>query len=274
MRWLIAALVVGVLAVAGAMVPWDRADEPSRPGTTVGAPLPTAPAVPLEPRARKPLAGVRVALDPGHQLGNRNFPAQVNRQVDAGGFTKPCNTTGTATDAGYPEATFTWQVARQLRKRLVRLGAKVRMTRSSNRDDRWGPCVDERGRFGAEVRAEVLVSIHADGSLAPGARGFHVIAPGDRAPWTDDIHAPSLKLARALRRALVRAGVPKANYVAGGTGLDVRTDLGTLNLSDVPAVMVELGNMRSPADARLMTTARGRRVYVRALVSGIRHHVQ
>lgn len=35
-----------------------------------------------------------------------------------------------------------------------------------------------------------------------------------------------------------------ASYVAGGDVLDVRSDLGTLNLPDVPTVMVELGNMR------------------------------
>ena len=56
-----------------------------------------------------------VVLDPGHQLGNHNYPRQINRLVPAGGFRKPCNTTGTATDGGYPEATFTWRVATRLR---------------------------------------------------------------------------------------------------------------------------------------------------------------
>ena len=89
-----------------------------------------------------------VVIDPGHQLGNHNYPRQINRQVPAGGFTKPCNTTGTATNGGYAEATFAWQVARLLKARLERLGATVRLTRHSNRQDRWGPCVDERGRAG------------------------------------------------------------------------------------------------------------------------------
>ena len=71
-----------------------------------------------------PLAGRTVVIDPGHQLGNHNFPRQINRLVPAGGFKKPCNTTGTATNGGYPEATFTWQVARLLRQRLERLGAR------------------------------------------------------------------------------------------------------------------------------------------------------
>ena len=40
-----------------------------------------------------------MVIDPGHQLGNHNFPRKINRLVPAGGFKKPCNTTGTATDA-------------------------------------------------------------------------------------------------------------------------------------------------------------------------------
>jgi N-acetylmuramoyl-L-alanine amidase len=64
--------------------------------------------------------------------------------------------------------------------------------------------------------------------------------------------------------------VPYANYIAGGDGLDARGDLGTLNLSDVPTVMVELGNMRSRADARRMTSRSGRSTYAAGLVRGIR----
>ena len=221
-----------------------------------------------------PLSGTTVVLDPGHQLGNARFPAEINRPVPAGGFTKPCNTTGTATDGGYPEATLNWQVSQRVRARLVDLGATVVMTRTSNRLDRWGPCVDVRGRAGNRLAADLKVSIHGDGSYVAGARGFHVIAPTARAGWTDDIARPSMALARSVRSGLVRSGVPVANYVAGGDGIDVRSDLATLNLSDVPTVMVELGNMRDPRDARRMTTARGRAAYASALVSGVRRFLR
>jgi N-acetylmuramoyl-L-alanine amidase len=221
-----------------------------------------------------PLAGRTIVIDPGHQLGNHNFPAQINRQVPAGGFTKPCNTTGTATDGGYPEATFAWQVSQRLRARLEDLGATVVMTRTSNRVDRWGPCVDVRGRAGNDIHADLKVSIHGDGSYAAGARGFHVIAPISRAGWTDDIARPSMRLARSMRGGLVGVGLPVANYIAGGDGLDARSDLATLNLSDVPTVMVELGNMRDPGDARRMTTPRGRAAYASALVTGIRRFLR
>jgi N-acetylmuramoyl-L-alanine amidase len=221
-----------------------------------------------------PLAGTTVVVDPGHQLGNVNFPAEINRPVPAGGFTKPCNTTGTATDGGYPEATLTWQVARRLRSQLVDLGASVVMTRHSNRTDRWGPCVDVRGRAGNRIHADLKISIHGDGSYTAGARGFHVIAPASRAGWTDDIARPSMRLARSVRAGLVGSGVPVANYIAGGDGLDVRSDLATLNLSDVPTVMVELGNMRNARDAALMTRPGGRDGYAKALGVAVRRFLE
>jgi len=229
-----------------------------------------APAVPVV----APLSGLTIVIDAGHQLGNHNFPRQTSRLVPAGGFKKPCNTTGTATDSGFPEATFNWKVAVLVRDRLRALGARVVMTRTANREDRWGPCVDERGRAGNPVPpndrpADLKLSIHADGH--DGGYGFHVIAPTDRAPWTHDIFRSSGRLALALRSSL-HSWLPYATYTAGGDGLALRSDLATLNLSDVPTVMVELGNMRSGRDAARMTSYDGRAAYARALVKGIRDY--
>lgn len=217
----------------------------------------------------EPLAGRTIVLDAGHQLGNANFPAQINRPVPAGGFTKPCNTTGTATNGGYPEATFNFAVASALRDRLTDAGATVVMVRKTNRADLWGPCIDVRGRAGNAIDADLKISIHADGSYVAGARGFHVIAPVSRAGWTADIAEDSRQLALDVRAGLESAGLPRANYIAGGDGLDFRSDLGTLNLSDVPTVMVEAGNMRNADEAGRMSTASGRSVYVNGLLRGV-----
>jgi N-acetylmuramoyl-L-alanine amidase len=235
-----------------------------------GADAPPSYAASPELRAALPLGGRVVVIDPGHQLGNHNFPRRINRQVPAGGFEKPCNTTGTATNGGYPEATFAWQVSKLLEARLEALGATVRLTRTTNRQDRWGPCVDARGRAGNQVRADLKISVHGDGSYTSGARGFHVVAPTDRRPWTHDIYRTSKRLAVDTRAALRARGLPVANYIAGGDGLDLRSDLGTLNLSDVPTVMVELGNMRNPTDAHRMTSRAGRQTYVRGLADAVR----
>jgi N-acetylmuramoyl-L-alanine amidase len=221
-----------------------------------------------------PLAGKVIVLDAGHQLGNHNFPREINRPVEAGGFTKPCNTTGTATNGGYSEATFAWRVTQRLKAKLEKSGATVVLTRKSNREDRWGPCVDVRGRAGNARPADLKISIHGDGSTAAGAHGFHVIHPADRAPWTDDIYPSSRRLAKLTRNVLVRQGFDTANYIAGGDGLDARSDLATLNLSDVPTVMVELGNMRSRSDASVMTSPRGQARYARALAMAVRTYLR
>ncbi|HEX3222711.1 MAG TPA: N-acetylmuramoyl-L-alanine amidase [Nocardioides sp.] len=221
-----------------------------------------------------PLTGRTVVIDPGHQLGNHNYPRKISRLVPAGGFEKPCNTTGTATNGGYPEATLVWHVSRLLKSRLEALGADVRMTRHSNRQDRWGPCVDVRGRAGNKLPADLKISVHGDGSYTAGAHGFHVIAPTDRKPWTHDIYRSSRRLALDTRAALREVGLPVANYTAGGDGLDFRADLGTLNLSDVPTVMVELGNMRNPTDARPMTSRAGRATYAKGLARAVRHFLR
>jgi N-acetylmuramoyl-L-alanine amidase len=221
---------------------------------------------------REPLAGKVVVIDPGHQLGNGAHPSEINRPVDAGGFDKPCNTTGTSTNDGYPEATFAWEVALRVRSRLEALGATVELTRDSNSAQAWGPCVDVRGRAGNPGEpgptADAKLSIHGDGTYAAGAHGFHVIAPGDLPGYTDDIEADSLDFAHVVRDALVRGGFAVSTYT-GSDGIDVRTDLGTLNLADVPTVMVELGNMRDAGDAAEMESSDGQDAYAKALTAGI-----
>ncbi|RLV51118.1 N-acetylmuramoyl-L-alanine amidase [Nocardioides mangrovicus] len=234
----------------------------------VGAPATTlvsAPAASSTASSSGPLAGRTVVIDPGHQLGNARFPRQINAPVDAGGFDKPCNTTGTATNAGYPEATFAWKVAVGVRDRLRALGATVIMTRHSNSRAKWGPCVDVRGKIGDRgyrgrtSDADLKLSIHGDGSAA-GNHGFHVIVATAK-------KAESMPYALDTRAALQRAGFVRSTYIGAGTALSVRGDLGTLNWSDMPTVMVELGNMRNAGDARVMRSAAGQRRYATALAS-------
>lgn len=222
-------------------------------------------AVPAQ-AAPLPLAGRVVAIDPGHQLGNSRHPAQIDRLVYVG-LWKPCNTTGTATNGGFPEATFTWRTSRALKRRLEALGATVRLTRTTNSLDDWGPCVGTRGRFGAKVGADVEISLHGDGAAAA-THGFFVIRPGRRDGWTDDILGRSRRFALRVRAGLAGAGF-RMSTAYGGDGLDVRRDLGTLNAADVPTVMVELGNMRNAGDARCMTSAACRGRYADGLAAGI-----
>jgi N-acetylmuramoyl-L-alanine amidase len=218
--------------------------------------------------ATKPLTGRVVVIDPGHQLGNSRHSSQVNRLVDAGGFRKACNTTGTATNAGYPESAFTMSTANYLKARLEALGARVYLTRTTESYALWGPCIDVRGRYGAKMHADLAISIHGDGAPSQ-YRGFFVIRPALRKGWTDDIYARSNTLGQYIRAGLDGVRLARANDY-GGDGLDTRSDLGTLNWSNVPIVMVEMCNMRNAGDAARMSSASGRNnAYAAGLAHGI-----
>ncbi|MBM7806966.1 N-acetylmuramoyl-L-alanine amidase [Geodermatophilus bullaregiensis] len=264
---LLAAAVVGLAAWASALQPGSAGAAPEGPAAaSTPPPVPSAsPAPAATTTPPLPLAGRTVVLDPGHNRDNGSNPSQINRQVDAGGFAKACNTTGTATDSGIPEATVNWELALAVRQRLEAAGARVLLTRDA--DAGWGPCIDERAAIANREGADLLLSLHADGAVAS-ASGFHVIMPGLLPGWTEDIVADSRRAAVAVRDALVGAGVPPATH-PGLDGLDERTDLGTLNRSDVPAVMLEAGNLRNAGDAALLTGAEGRARVADALAAAV-----
>jgi N-acetylmuramoyl-L-alanine amidase len=214
-----------------------------------------------------PLAGRVVVLDPGHDGGNASHPAVINKLVYAGnGLYKPCNTVGTATNSGYAEHAFTWNVAKRVRTILIARGATVVMTRPS--DTGVGPCINKRAAIGNVNAANAVVSIHADGARSTG-RGFHVIQPGTSLAGSAMVGA-SHRLALKLRGSFkAEAGLPYATYTAGGDGLVTRKDLGGLNLSRRPSVFIECANMRNYTDARIMKSDTGRARIARSIADGI-----
>lgn len=212
-----------------------------------------------------PLDGVTIVLDPGHNGMNWAHLDEINTPVDIGTITKACNTTGTATADGFPEATFNWETALLTQTRLESLGATVILTRPDN--EGWGPCITERAAIGNRSNAAAVISIHADGGPASG-RGFHVIYPKVVAGLTDDIADDSQRLAEAIRSSVMATEMPIADYI-GEDGFSVRDDLGGLTLSDVPVVFLEAGNMKNATDADLLTDPDFQAHLADALVAGL-----
>lgn len=214
----------------------------------------------------KPLAGTVIVLDPGHNGDNWAHPEIINRLVNVITEWKPCDTTGTQTDAGYAEHAFTYNVVQRLAPLLRAQGATVILTRHN--DHGVGPCITQRAAIANRAHADVAISIHADGGPATGS-GFEVIEPGLIAGHNDRIISPSRRLGLAVRNAYHRiTGEPYANYI-GVHGLDVRTDLGGLNLSKVPKVFIECGNMRNASDAARLSSPAFRQRIARALAAGL-----
>jgi N-acetylmuramoyl-L-alanine amidase len=221
---------------------------------------------PPDPKGKpNPPPGRVVVLDPGHNGGNAAHSAEINTPVpDGRGRMKPCNTTGTSTDAGYTEHAFTWDVAMRVRDILTAHGVSVVLTRPN--DTGVGPCVNDRAALGNQANPAAVVSIHADGATSAGSRGFHVAYSSP--PLNDAQREPSLRLARTLRDSLTSAGFPQSNYI-GSAGLSPRNDLAGLNFSTRPAALVECANMRNADEAATVSSPAGRARYAAAIADGI-----
>lgn len=225
--------------------------EPSRGGEAVfGQPTAARPATAPAGthRAGGSLTGRTIVIDPGHN--GAAGAAFNNRLVPAGnGRRKACNTSGTASRGGLTEHAVNFRLATALAARLSAQGARVVMTRT--RDDGAGPCVNDRAAVGNRARADAVISVHADGSDSASARGFHVIRS------TTMVGGPSVESASARLAQLVvdefeQTGMPRSTYLGGGTAITPRDDIAGLNLSQVPGVMLEAGNLRNAADVRLL----------------------
>jgi N-acetylmuramoyl-L-alanine amidase len=221
--------------------------------------------------AKKSLAGRVIVIDPGHNVRNRLHPTEINRPVFFGipGETKPCDTTGTATASGYTEAQYNLSVGIHVVRILRDMGATVVMTPVNTRP--WGPCITRRAALGNIHHADAAVSIHADGSPAS-VHGFYVIAPSTPLPGVGlgprriarDVHlgAAMLKAFHHVTR------MPISNLYTTGF---LRSDqyAGT-NLSHVPKIFIETGNMPNPGDAAELESRAFRHRAALGIAEGIR----
>jgi N-acetylmuramoyl-L-alanine amidase len=240
---------------------------PAAPAAVVPTPAPTpAPTPSPSPSPPpKPLAGQVVGIDPGHNGRNVDDPDFIDRQIWNGRELENCDTTGTETTSGYTEAQFNFHVARYLRADLIADGATVVMTRTSN--DGVGPCVTTRAEIIDRARANVAIDIHADGGPAYG-RGFTVLEPV--ADGTNDkVIRSSVKFGADVKAAMLAGtSMPASDYYGAG-GIIFRDDLAGLNLTTVPKILIECGNMRNATDAALLTQPGFQRLVARALTVAI-----
>lgn len=181
----------------------------------------------------RPLAGVRVLLDPGHM-------------PSATGATGPLGTK--EMDANYA-------IAQAVEQRLRRDGAVTLLTRDGP-DHEVG--LAERPRMAVERDADLFVSLH-NNALPDGTnpfskpRGFTVFY----------YHPQSLELARNVHRGFrVRVPLPDEGLQWG--------NLAVARLTAVPAILVENAYMIFPEQEALLNDPRFRAKLADAVVDGLR----
>jgi N-acetylmuramoyl-L-alanine amidase len=212
------------------------------------------------------LVGKVVAIDPGHNGGNAANPAIVNALVPMGfGQYKACDTTGTDAPDGYSEHAFNFDVAERLDALLTARGIKVILTRTN--DTGVGPCVNIRAAIGNNAHADAAISVHADGYDGNG-HGFQVIEASSSAGGSAN-DAASNRFSQDMHAAMLSgSGFTPATYI-GTDGYESRNDLAGLNLSTVPKILVECGNMHDPGDLAREESATDRQQLAQSLADGI-----
>ena len=138
------------------------------------------------------------------------------------------------------------------------------------------PTTQTPGRRGRErdalgCRAYERLVFRGDRDRAPRKRGFHIIyAPnmegGD--PLAVRSRSAALVLAESLAAG---TKLPPSNYKGTPQApIDARTNLGALSmLTRTPGILVELGNLKNPADWALLSNDRVRDDVAAALATGV-----
>lgn len=177
------------------------------------------------------LIGKRVVLDPGH-----------------GG-----DATG-STGGGLVESALVWELATRLQGRLTALGVTTWLTRGPNN----GPTDEERAEFANSLDADLVVSLHVDGSQSPLAEGIACFYYGAG----ESTSAAGERLADLLQRELVtRTGFTDCRIHGRTWSL--------LRLTQMPAVRVEIGYLSSPQDRARLIDPHYRELIVEAMLAGI-----
>ncbi len=183
-------------------------------------------------RSGAALAGKVVVLDPGH-----------------GGLDRG------AVGNGLEEAALAEDLAARLEGRLTAVGVRALLTRGPDNC----PTDAERAALANNARADLVVSLHVDGSASPRCHGVATYHFGTGSGASSTIGE---KLASLVQREVV----------ARTDLLDCRVHAKTwqlLRLTAMPAVRIELGHLSHPGDASRLADAGFRDVVAEALLVAI-----
>lgn len=155
--------------------------------------------------------GKHIVLDPGHGGDERGWTA-----------------------GGVCAADLTYDIAARLRSRMTTAGMRVSMTRGPDEN----PSPEERAGYANKVMADLLLSLHIDGSTSPQACGIATFHFGTDSGATSTVGET---LAQLVQRELV-ARTRFADCRVHHRPWDV------LRLTVMPAIQVEMGYLSNPCE--------------------------
>ena len=188
--------------------------------------------------AQKPLTGVKVGIDPGHQAKGNNQKETVAPNSKK---TKPKVSSGTAgVSTRIPEYKTVLEISLKLRKALEEQGAEVYMTRETHDVNISN---QERAKLMNGYGVDVVLRIHCDGVDNRSKHGIAVYCSKSNA-----IAAESYRACEAILPAVCEATGAKNNGIVSNDNYTGQ------NWSTVPCLMVECGFASNPEEDVLLNS--------------------
>lgn len=200
-----------------------------------------------------------IAIDAGHQLrGNNakepNGPGSSVKKAKVTSGTSGCTTK-------LPEYKLNLQVAKKLKKELVKRGYKVVMVRTSHNVNISNV---QRAQMANRAKADAFVRIHANSASSSSVSGALTIAPTNKNRYlSKKVRNASQKFSKKVIAAFCRATGAKNRGV-------MYTDTMTgINWCKIPVTIIEMGFMSNPAEDQKMSSASYQKKMVKGIADGI-----
>ena len=163
---------------------------------------------------------MRICIDAGHNYSGYDTGAQGN---------------------GLKEQNVTFEIADKLKKILADNGIEVVMTRdrhTANVGINANDSINQRAKIANNNKCDYFVSIHCNSHTNKNAKGTETLVYG--------LGGQAEKLADKVNKSIV------SKLGTTDRGVKVRTDLGVLRFTDMPAILVETAFISNENDAKLL----------------------
>ncbi|MEL7601773.1 MAG: N-acetylmuramoyl-L-alanine amidase [Bacillota bacterium] len=222
--------------------------------TITPAPASSPKPSPTEKPQEKPLAGVIVGVDPGHQAHSNSDPepiapgsSEMKAKVSSGTYGR---------FTGVREHEVNLKVGLLLRDLLKDAGATVVMTRTTADVDISNA---ERAELFNKKKVDLGIRIHCNGSDDPSVAGAFMLVPTEN-PYKDDCVAAA---------KLVLAEYGKATGISVRKGLTYRSDQTGFNWCERPVINIEMGHMTNKEEDYKLTDADFQKKMAKGIYNGI-----
>ena len=205
------------------------------------------------------LSGLKICIDPGHQIKGNYNKEQCAPWSDA--LKTKCTSGTTGNFTGVDEYIINLQIAEKIRNKLVDLGADVLMTRQSHEVDISNI---ERAKMANEYGADITLRIHCNSAASSTAEGIDLFVRG-KGTGTQEYLAQSDKdyaIAADLLEYICNATGARKRYVH-------KTDDYTgINWCENTCIIIECGFLSNEKEDKLLNTAE----YQDKIAEGIKNY--